>query len=377
VVWRRIIRLDDKQRLAFASFAFLAAVILFTACLVAGAVLRSRNVGQPDLATAETTALFSSEPSSNPTSTASLAETPQLTTTVTLLPPPISAAPTAAAPTLEPTVAPSPTFASQAQDAWCIPWNSPSVSAQVVKVIDGVTIEVSLDGETVPVRYIGVDLVEFGEDATIWTQMTEKNQELVEGKTVLLVEDVADTDSSGQLLRYVIAEGVFTNLEMVSSGYAVAASMPPNQSCDALLLDAQMQATQARLGLWAPEPTATRVLMPSPMPTPLTTGPMVIGLVIYRGTPWQEPDEFVEVLNDGTAPIQLNGWTLQDDANHVFTFPSFVLGPGEHCRVYTNLYSPTTCGFSFFRTSPIWENDADCAYLKDPLGEIISTYCYY
>ncbi len=244
-------------------------------------------------------------------------------------------------------------------------------------MIDGVTIEVSLDGESVPVRYIGVDLVEYGEDASIWTRMTEKNQELVEGKTVLLVEDVADTDSSGQLLRYVIAEGVFTNLEMVSSGYAVAASTPPNQSCDELFVEAQMQATQARRGLWAPDPTATRILMPSPMPTPLTTGPMVIGLVIYRGTPWQEPEEFVEVVNDGTAPIQLKGWTLRDDDDHVFTFPSFVLGPGEHCRVYTNLYSPTTCGFSFFRPSPIWENDADCAYLKDPLGEIISTYCYY
>ena len=105
---------------------------------------------------------------------------------------------------------------------------------------------------------------------------------------------------------------------------------------------------------------------------------MAIGWIKNRGAPWEEPDEFVEVLNDGTEPIQLKGWTLSDDDNHhIFTFPSFVLGPGQHCRVYTNLYKPTTCGFSFFNPYPIWDDFADCAYLKDPLGEEISVYCYY
>jgi micrococcal nuclease len=368
--------LDDKQRLAFASFAFFAALVLFTACLVVGAVLRWREPDKIAAGTLATTTLLPPVSSSGLASTVSPETTLQLTMTLTVTqtPGPAKEAPTAVP---EPTITPSPTFAPLAQDVWCIPWNTPSVSAQVVRVIDGVNIEVSLDGEIVPVRYIGVDLAEFGEDASIWTRMTEKNQELVGSKTVLLIEDRAPADSSGRLQRYVLVEGVFVNQAMVSSGYAVAASTPPNQSCDAFLLEAQMQATQARVGLWAPDPTATRILMPSPTVTPLTTGPMVIGLVVYRGSIWQEPEEFVEVHNDGTEPIQLKGWTLQDDDDHVFTFPSFVLGPGQHCRVYTNLYRPASCGFSFFYPSPIWENDADCAYLKDPLGEIISTYCYY
>lgn len=372
--------MDDKHRLALAGLAFVGAVILFVACLAlsAGAVLRSRGPGMTALAqeTASAIPATTTPPSPGLTTTPSLTATLQLSGTLavtqTLIPP--SGTP---APTLEPTITPSPTFASLAQDAWCIPWNAPAVPAQVVEVLDGVSIEVNLNGKIVPVRYIGVDLLEFGDDASIWTRMTEKNQELVGGKTVLLIQDRSETDDEGRLLRYVLVQGVFANLEMISSGYAVAASAPPDQSCDALLLEAQMQATQARIGLWAPAPTPTRMLMPSPLPTPLTTGPMVIGLIIYRGTPWQEPEEFVEVLNDGTAPIQLKDWTLSDDDNHVFIFPSFVLGPGQHCRIYTNQYHPTTCGFSFFRPAPIWDNGADCAYLKDPLGEIISTYCYY
>jgi micrococcal nuclease len=377
---------DEKKRLALAALAFLASSALFVACLAltAGvAILQPRaaargtpisqeatqseiGVTQPSTVTPEIG--FSQTPAI--TGTAQLSETPAMAATA-LLP---SETPT---PTLEPSITPSPTFASLARDAWCIPWNTPAAPAQVVRVIDGVNIEVSLNGQIMPVRYIGVDLLEFGDDASMWIRMTEKNRELVEGKTVLLIKDRSDADASGKLLRYVLAGGTFVNLEMAASGYAVAVSMPPNQSCDTLLQEAQEQAIAVRRGLWAPEPTPTRMLMPSPTPVPLTTGPMVIGLIVYRGTPWQEPDEFVEVLNDGTEPIQLKGWTLSDDDNHVFTFPSFVLGPGQHCRIYTDLYSPTTCGFSFYRPSPIWDNDADCAYLKDPLGETISIYCYY
>lgn len=376
--------MDDKKRLALTALAFLAAAALFAACLALTAgvsVVRPLSAARQTAIAQDTqSASLTLTPRFTPTRATDLASTPSITPTLQISGTPsvtLTTLVASATPTLEPTIISSPTFSLLAQDAWCIPWNTPSVSAQVIKVIDGVTIEVSLNGENVPVRYIGINLLEFGDDASLWTRMMEKNQELVGGETVLLIKDRSDTDSSGQLLRYVIAGSQFVNYELVNSGYAVAASSPPNQSCDAMLEEAELQAIEARRGLWAPDPTATRILMPSPTPTPLITGPMVIGLIIYRGTPWEEPDEFVEVLNDGTEPIQLKGWTLSDDENYTFTFPSFVLGPGQHCRIYTNLYSPTTCGFSFYRPSPIWENDADCAYLKDPLGETISTYCYY
>jgi micrococcal nuclease len=103
---------------------------------------------------------------------------------------------------------------------------------------------------------------------------------------------------------------------------------------------------------------------------------MVITAISRRGTLWQEPEEWVEFRNDSQVPLQLEGWTLQDDERHIFTFPSFVLGPGQYCRVYTNEYHPTSCGFSYWSPSPIWDNVTECAYLKDPYGELISTFCY-
>ncbi len=50
-------------------------------------------------------------------------------------------------------------------------------------MIDGITIEVELDGKVEQVRYIGVDLLEYEQDWRVWVESTEKNKQLVEGKT--------------------------------------------------------------------------------------------------------------------------------------------------------------------------------------------------
>jgi endonuclease YncB( thermonuclease family) len=277
----------------------------------------------------------------------------------------------------EPTQTPEPsqTSGSLAQDAWCVPWNSKTVRAQVLRVVDGITFEVQLDGKTQQVRYIGVDLLEYEQDWRVWADSTEKNKQLVEGKTALLISDHADKDAEGRLARYVIVEGVFANREMAASGYAIAQSTPPNTGCDSLLLEAETQAITAGLGLWAATPTPTRTF-PPPSATISAAGDVVIVKVAFRGTAWQEPEEFVEIYNSGVSPVQLEGWSVKDIKNHVFVFPRFVLGPGQYCRVYTNLYSRQHCEFSFFNPAPIWENDGDCAYLKDKTGRLVDQFCY-
>ncbi len=270
---------------------------------------------------------------------------------------------------------PSQTSGPLAQDAWCVPWNSKTVRAQVLRVIDGITIEVELDGKVQQVRYIGVDLLEYDQDWRVWAASTEKNKQLVEGKSAVLISENADQDAEGRLARYVITEGVFVNQEMVASGYAVAQSTPPNTACDALLLEAETQAITAGLGLWVATPTPTRTF-PPPTATISAAGDVVVVKVAFRGTPWQEPEEFVEIYNSGVSPVQIEGWSVGDIKNHVFVFPRFVLGPGQYCRVYTDLYSTQHCGFSFFNPAPIWENDGDCAYLKDKTGKLVSQFCY-
>ena len=125
-------------------------------------------------------------------------------------------------------------------------------------------------------------------------------------------------------------------------------------------------------------PTATPTTAPpTSTPPPGTSGVINIIDIFYDGVKGsQEPDEYVAIRNDDTQSIQLAGWTLRDVANHVFTFPSFVMVPGQVCRVYTNENHPEWCGFNYSSGSAIWNNSGDTAYLRDSGGNLVDTYSY-
>ena len=75
----------------------------------------------------------------------------------------------------------------------CIPAGTKREFAQVVNVVDGDTIDVEIDGEVYQLRYIGMDAPERG--MAFSDQATQVNRQLVEGRQVLLVRDVSETDA--------------------------------------------------------------------------------------------------------------------------------------------------------------------------------------
>src|SRR3954468_3996648 len=82
-----------------------------------------------------------------------------------------------------------------------------SVSARVVRVVDGDTIVASVDGHDEYVRYIGVDTPETVKPDTpvqcFGPRASDENHRLVEGRTVRLVFDREQRDDYGRLLAYV------------------------------------------------------------------------------------------------------------------------------------------------------------------------------
>lgn len=126
----------------------------------------------------------------------------------------------------------------------------------MTKIVDGDTIDVEIDGQVYRVRYIGVNTPEKGQ--YFYSEATEANRKLVAGKNVLLVRDVSETDKYGRLLRYVIADGVFVNYELVRLGYAQVMTYPPDVACAEYFLKGQADARTNLVGLWRPKPTATR-----------------------------------------------------------------------------------------------------------------------
>jgi micrococcal nuclease len=148
-------------------------------------------------------------------------------------------------------------------------------AALVTRVVDGDTIEVQIAGATYRVRYIGIDTPEtvdprrpvgcYGREAS------ERNRQLVEGKTVGLEKDVSETDDFGRLLRYVWVDGEMVNATLVREGYATAATYPPDVKHQELFLSLQQEAIEAGRGLWGPA-------CATPTPTPAT------GVCDYSGT---------------------------------------------------------------------------------------------
>lgn len=131
-----------------------------------------------------------------------------------------------------------------------------STTVQVVRVIDGDTIEVCcVFGDREKDRYIGVDTPEthhpmrgvepYGMEAS------EANRNLVDGKTVSLEFDVEQRDRYWRLLAYVfLKDGTFVNAWLVEHGFAQVMTVPPNVKHQELFLKLQREAREARRGLW-------------------------------------------------------------------------------------------------------------------------------
>ncbi len=175
-------------------------------------------------------------------------------------------APTKVAPTeTQPVGPPTPVLDLTLPGAYCLPPNTPRVQGLVTKVIDGATIEVALNFQTVIVRYLGVRAPQMV--APIGWQAAQSagyNANLVSGKLVTLVQDSLDKASDGALLRYVLVDRTFVNYEIVRQGYGTVMSMPPATACDNALIAAQVEAQSAVLGVWMPTPVPTFTTAPSP-----------------------------------------------------------------------------------------------------------------
>ena len=131
---------------------------------------------------------------------------------------------------------------------------APSLDATVVKIVDGDTIHVQVNGRVEKVRYIGVNTPEVhhptrGEEPG-GREATAVNRQLVAGQRVRLELDVQERDRYGRLLAYVHVGSLMVNAELVRLGYAQVMTVPPNVRHQALFRRLQREAREAGRGLW-------------------------------------------------------------------------------------------------------------------------------
>jgi micrococcal nuclease len=130
-----------------------------------------------------------------------------------------------------------------------------SAQVDVLRIVDGDTIEVDLDGRIEDVRYIGIDTPESVKPGTpvecFGKEAAEANRALVEGRRVRLEFDRELRDRFGRLLAYVYAGGELVNATLIEQGFATTLEIAPNTSMAGELEQLERRASLAGIGLWS------------------------------------------------------------------------------------------------------------------------------
>lgn len=173
------------------------------------------------------------------------------------------------------------------------PTSTPSstpIFYSVIKVIDGDTIDINIDGKTQRIRVIGINTPEVVDPRKpvecFGKQASEKAKQLLEGKKVRLEKDETqgNTDKYGRLLRYVFLEdNTDFGLTMIKEGYAYEYTYNIPYKYQQQYKQAQIEAQKNKRGLWADNVCITPTLIPT------TKIPTATPIIYYQPPPTQAP----------------------------------------------------------------------------------------
>lgn len=302
-----------------------------------------------------------------PTTTRSTATTTPTSTTVT--------------PSPTTTTTKPPTTTTQQQTEWTV---------TVVQVVDGDTFTVRFsDGRTDDVRLLGVDTPEVHADNNPdefegipdteasrdwlrdWGHKASEfaRAEIGDTDVRITVDETADRrDKYGRLLVYVhLPDGTVFNEELLAKGYARVydtsfAQRPAFET-------AEQQAQRNDVGLWGFTAQTTTTTTEED-----NEGQLAVAS-IQADAPGNDHEnlneEYIVFENTGDVPLDLSGWSVRDEADHGYRFPSeFVLDPGDQVTLYTGSGTNTQAELYWGSGRAIWNNGGDTIIVTDDEGEI-------
>lgn len=149
------------------------------------------------------------------------------------------------------------------------PSHAQTFTVVVLRVIDGDTIKINIQGKPESVRLIGIDTPESKANAKAMRDSNRSGQDVAamisqgkeaaaytrsrvkKGDTVRLETDMQQRDKYRRLLAYVwLSDGTMLNEAIVRAGYAQSATFPPNVRYQDLFLEAARDARRNGRGLW-------------------------------------------------------------------------------------------------------------------------------
>ena len=182
---------------------------------------------------------------------------------------------------------------------------------QVIKVIDGDTMTVNLDGKEETLRLIGIDTPETVDPRKLvecfGVEASNKAKELLNNKKVRLENDPTqgERDKYQRLLRYIwLEDGTFFNKIMISDGYAHEYTYNTPYKYQTEFKQAESEARTAKRGLWA-DNACSQATQP-------TTQPIT--------TPTNTPATDTSNINCSANTYNCSDFKTQNEAQQVFNF---------------------------------------------------------
>lgn len=135
--------------------------------------------------------------------------------------------------------------------------NQERINSKVVRVIDGDTLMINLNGENTRLRLIGINTPESvgeREEECFGVEAKKYMEQIATGKNITLEYDDSQglTDQYGRLLAFVYLEdGQMLNRKMISDGYAYEYTFMNDYKYKKSFKEAQALAKSSERGLWS------------------------------------------------------------------------------------------------------------------------------
>ena len=370
-------------------------VLLIAGLVIFGAIVRACSDPESEPAsdraatdsapttTAASTTERTAAPDTEPTTTTIVPTTSDPTVPTTLAAAPPTVATNSSTPDDEP--APATTSTAPSTTTTAVPTTSdPTVSTtlaappvstapedgngvRVVRVVDGDTIIVLLNGAETRVRLIGINAPE--SDECLAEQAGRRLEEMLAGE-VRLETDEEETDRFGRMLAYIWAGEILVNERLAAEGLALARAYQPNVSRQTVLDRAAADARREGTGMWAPDACGP------------PTGVNLEITEISWNPPGPDGDnlngEYLVLRNLSDEPAPLDGFVLRDaSSSNRYKFPGgWTLPGGAEVTIHVGDGADDQDSLYWDSDLPIWNNGGDEAFLLDPSGNITAYYSY-
>ena len=233
---------------------------------------------------------------------------------------------------------------------------------RVKQVYDGDTLLLE-DGRKV--RYLGINSPESLEP--FFLKAKRLNESLVLKKKIRLEFDQERMDAYNRLLAYVYMGDQMVNARMIREGLAHVFFIGPNRKYQSLLLQAQAEAKQHKVGFWS--------VGGRPKDLKITS--------VHLGDP-EKPDPsspYVRIVNLSQGPTRLLGYTLSNEGGKKYLFPDVSLDPGYTVIVVSTEGKDGVDERGQFvlhwpAQKTVWDAQEDTAFLTDPSGGVIDQFHY-